>query len=187
MPDTEWPRYEVFKQDRPNRPHEAVGTVHAPDPEMALLNARDVFVRRPDCYNLWVAPQDQVLTMTAVEMELNPNWADEEIPEDAPMRTFYVFTRQHHRRSMVAATHVGEVQARTHREALRKALESGRFTDKPVYLWMIVPADAITSSGEEDVEPMFAPARDKRYRDQSYYGGLIFDKNALKRREREMG
>jgi hypothetical protein len=34
---------------------------------------------------------------------------------------------------------------------------------------------------------MFAPALDKRYRDQSYYSGLIFDKHALKRRERAMG
>ncbi len=186
MPDTEWPRYEVFKQDRPNRPHEAVGTVHAPDPEMALLNARDVFVRRPACHSLWVAPQDQVLTMTALEMELNPAWAEETVPEDAPVRTFHVFTRQHQRRTMVAATHVGQIQARTHREALRKALEQGEFTDRPVYLWMIVPADAITGSREEDVESLFRPAEEKHYRDQSYYSGRVFDKKALKRREREV-
>ncbi|MFQ5435705.1 MAG: phenylacetic acid degradation protein, partial [Anaerolineae bacterium] len=40
MPDTQWPLWEVFKQDKPDKAHESVGTVHAPDAEMALLNAR---------------------------------------------------------------------------------------------------------------------------------------------------
>jgi hypothetical protein len=41
-------RFEVFQQERPGRPHRNIGSVHAPDVEMALLNARDVFARRPE-------------------------------------------------------------------------------------------------------------------------------------------
>lgn len=30
--DTQWPRWEVFKQDTPHKPHQAVGSVHAATP-----------------------------------------------------------------------------------------------------------------------------------------------------------
>jgi ring-1,2-phenylacetyl-CoA epoxidase subunit PaaB len=66
--DTQWPRYEVFEQERPGQPHRNAGAVHAPDPEIALQNARDVFVRRPDSHSLWVAPADQILSRTAEEV-----------------------------------------------------------------------------------------------------------------------
>jgi ring-1,2-phenylacetyl-CoA epoxidase subunit PaaB len=32
MPDTQWETYEVFHQTRRGKPHEHVGSVHAPDP-----------------------------------------------------------------------------------------------------------------------------------------------------------
>ena len=63
MTDTQWPRYEVFKQDKPGKPHEAVGSVHAPDAEMAMLNARNVFVRRPSAVSLWVVAADVIRTV----------------------------------------------------------------------------------------------------------------------------
>ena len=51
-----WPKYEVFKQERDGGPFRNVGSVHAPDAELALLAARDVFARRPACHSLWVVP-----------------------------------------------------------------------------------------------------------------------------------
>ena len=72
MKDTQWPRYEVFKQDNPKKQHEAVGSVHAPDAELALQNARDVFVRRPSAVSLWVVPANSILMVTREEMEANP-------------------------------------------------------------------------------------------------------------------
>ncbi len=36
----QWPRFEVFKQDKVDGPIRNVGSVHAPDAELALLNAR---------------------------------------------------------------------------------------------------------------------------------------------------
>ncbi len=60
--------YEVFKQDRPDGPFRNVGSVHAPDAELALVNARDVFARRPSCVALWVVPDDAILRRTAEEL-----------------------------------------------------------------------------------------------------------------------
>ncbi|HWP83532.1 MAG TPA: 1,2-phenylacetyl-CoA epoxidase subunit PaaB [Bacteroidota bacterium] len=54
MADTQWETYEVFHQSRRGEPHEHVGAVHAPDPQMALQLAREQFARRLTCVSLWV-------------------------------------------------------------------------------------------------------------------------------------
>lgn len=54
MNDTQWETYEVFHQSKKGDPHISVGSVHAPDPEMALQMARDQFARRLKCVSLWV-------------------------------------------------------------------------------------------------------------------------------------
>jgi len=48
--------YAVFRQDTKNDPHVHVGDVHASDPEMALVLAKEQFARRDPCVNLWVVP-----------------------------------------------------------------------------------------------------------------------------------
>lgn len=58
--DTQWPIWEVFVQAKAGRPHTHVGNVHAPDAEMALQNARDVYARRDHPTSMWVAPSDQI-------------------------------------------------------------------------------------------------------------------------------
>jgi ring-1,2-phenylacetyl-CoA epoxidase subunit PaaB len=54
MTDTQWETFEVFHQTKKGDPHIYVGSVHAPDPEMALHMARDQFARRLKCVSLWV-------------------------------------------------------------------------------------------------------------------------------------
>ncbi len=54
MTDTQWETYEVFHQTRKGDAHVHVGSVHAPDPVMALQMARDQFARRLQCVSLWV-------------------------------------------------------------------------------------------------------------------------------------
>jgi ring-1,2-phenylacetyl-CoA epoxidase subunit PaaB len=66
MTDTQWRVFEVFHQSRRGEPHVHVGAVHAPDPEMALMLARDQFARRLECVSLWVVPTDQI-TSTSYE------------------------------------------------------------------------------------------------------------------------
>ncbi|MEZ4646584.1 MAG: phenylacetic acid degradation protein [Chloroflexota bacterium] len=166
--DTQWPRYEVFKQDSPHKAHEAVGSVHAPDAEMALLQARDVFVRRPSAVSLWVVPETAVFAITAEEIAANP------VPPPPPIaphaQTYLVFTKTSQRRSMTFVRHVGEIVAATPQIALQLAMESGRFNEDAVFVWWLVPESAITRSEPGDIDSLFTPAHDKTYRQQSYYG-----------------
>lgn len=170
MKDTQWPRYEVFKKDNDRKTHEAVGSVHAPDGEMALLNARDVFVRRPSAVSLWVAAERDILSMTAEELAKNPQWSEETISEHAAEQTFHVFTKTSQRRSMTFVKYVGDVSARTAKEALQQALHDEQFDPENVFTWWIVPQTAVTRSEEDVIESWFEPAKDKTYRQQSYYG-----------------
>lgn len=56
--DTQWKPWEVFIQPKTGAPHEHVGNVHAPDAELALQNARDLYSRRGKCVSLWVVPTE---------------------------------------------------------------------------------------------------------------------------------
>lgn len=186
MNDTQWPRYEVFKQDTSKKRHEAIGSVHAPDSELALLNARNVFGRRPNAVSMWVVPETAVFTMTAEELEDNPDWYSEAI-SDAPVQTFHIFNKQSQRRAMAAVTHVGTIGAQTAVQALHEAVRSGNFADGVVYLWWVVPETAVTRSSDDDVASMFAPAKDKTYRQQSHYGFVGPSKRRKHKRDGVVG
>ena len=57
----EWPLWEVFTQAPGGKPHEHAGSVHAPDAEIALQNARDVYTRRGEAVSLWVVPSGAIV------------------------------------------------------------------------------------------------------------------------------
>lgn len=171
--DTQWPRWEVFKQDVPNKPHQAVGSVHAADPEHALLTARNVFARRPQAVSMWVARADDIWSVTQEQVETGGY--RREAKEDSasshllPATRFLLFRKTTHKRSMTFVDYVGEVEAESPLAALEQALE--RFSDSEALAWWIVPEAAIYKSEEspETIESWFAPARDKTYKQQSYY------------------
>lgn len=165
--DTQWPRYEVFKQDNERKVHEAVGSVHAADREMALLNARHVFVRRPSAISLWVVPASAIYARTAEQLAANPALPEESTA--APQR-YLIFTKESQRRTMVFVRHVGEVTAATPAQALAQAIP--HLGGAEVFAWWVIPASEITASpaGDETAASWFAPAEDKTYRQQSYYG-----------------
>ena len=171
--DTQWPRWEVFKQDRPDKPYEAVGTVHAPDAEVALLNARDVFVRRPECHSLWVAPEAAVMRMTAEELAAQPEWLAEQSSDVTTPEVYHIFCRQNYRRSMVAVTESGQVVASSLAGAMRQAIQ--QYDADSTVLWWVVADSALNRSNDDDIASMFAPALEKTYRDQSSYRGRIFE------------
>jgi ring-1,2-phenylacetyl-CoA epoxidase subunit PaaB len=56
----EWPLYEVFSRSKGGLSHKHVGSVHASDPQMALLLARDVYTRRNEAVSLWVVPSTAI-------------------------------------------------------------------------------------------------------------------------------
>ncbi|RMF54809.1 MAG: 1,2-phenylacetyl-CoA epoxidase subunit B [Calditrichaeota bacterium] len=62
--DTQWPLWEVFVQEKQGAPHEHAGSVHAPDAEIALQNARDVYARRGRLLSIWVVPSAAITATT---------------------------------------------------------------------------------------------------------------------------
>src|SRR5436190_123076 len=145
MTDTQWPRYIVLHQDKEGNPHRYAGSVHAPDAEMALLNARDVFVRRPECISLWVVRADRVLTLTAEELaEHLDRFAS--VTAEGETESYTVFQKLGARG---LHAHMGEVQARSAEEAMKLALES--LPQKNVTVWWVLPVSAVLKSTPEDI------------------------------------
>jgi ring-1,2-phenylacetyl-CoA epoxidase subunit PaaB len=56
-----WPTYEVFVQRTRGSHAQHVGSLHAPDPEMALVLAKEQYARRSQCVALWVVPTESIL------------------------------------------------------------------------------------------------------------------------------
>lgn len=57
---SDWPLWEVFVRAKRGASHVHVGTVHAPDSELALQNARDLFTRRSEGVSLWVVQSSDI-------------------------------------------------------------------------------------------------------------------------------
>jgi ring-1,2-phenylacetyl-CoA epoxidase subunit PaaB len=169
MPDTQWPRFVVFQRDKPGEPYYLAGSVHAPDAEMALLNARDVFARRPECAGLWVVPTDRVFSLTAEEIAAHPDWADSVNPAAGAVETYYVFVKPDHRRPH---TYAGEVEAASAEGAMQAAL--ARIAGSGAVVCWVMPKRLITASTPDDIAPMFEPARGKLFRDQGQYHTVAF-------------
>lgn len=68
--DTQWPLWEVFVQANPGIPHKHAGSVHAPDKEMALTNARDLYSRRNEGTSIWVVPTTAITASNPADSEM---------------------------------------------------------------------------------------------------------------------
>ena len=56
----EWPLWEVFIRGQHGMSHRHVGSLHAPDAEMAVKNARDVYTRRNEGVSIWVVEASRI-------------------------------------------------------------------------------------------------------------------------------
>jgi ring-1,2-phenylacetyl-CoA epoxidase subunit PaaB len=61
----EWPLWEVFIRSQHGLAHRHVGSVHAADAEMAMLNARDVYTRRNEGLSIWVVQASDISASAA--------------------------------------------------------------------------------------------------------------------------
>lgn len=59
--NNQWPLWEVFIQSKTGLPYKHAGSVHAPDKEMALQNARDVYTRRGEGNSIWVVLSENIV------------------------------------------------------------------------------------------------------------------------------
>ena len=57
----DWPLWEVFVRTKGGLSHRHVGSVHAPDPQLALAHARDTYTRRMEGVSLWVVPSKEIV------------------------------------------------------------------------------------------------------------------------------
>ena len=55
-----WPLWEVFVRQRRGLSHVHAGSLHAPDAETAIQNARDVYTRRVEGVSIWLVRSDQI-------------------------------------------------------------------------------------------------------------------------------
>jgi ring-1,2-phenylacetyl-CoA epoxidase subunit PaaB len=57
----DWPLWEVFVRSRGGLSHRHVGSVHAPDAEIAVRHARDTYTRRMEGVSLWVVASAAII------------------------------------------------------------------------------------------------------------------------------
>jgi ring-1,2-phenylacetyl-CoA epoxidase subunit PaaB len=69
------PVFEVFSQPRMGKPFEHGGNVVAPDPELAVLYAREFYGRRQESARIWVVPREAIMEIKDPDI-LNPPAVD---------------------------------------------------------------------------------------------------------------
>ncbi len=167
MPDTQFPSYIVFDQSGEGKPAFYAGAVHAPDPEMALLNARDVFARRDEHVRLWVVRESQIYTKTAEELSESANQQISKSANQQPTTQpspYLVFQKTVHRGTLVQ---VGEVTASNPAEAMTQATTT--YPNPKAIVWWVFPASAIHRTDPTENDALFGPAEDKHYRHSNFY------------------
>lgn len=157
---TQWPRWQVFEQEAEGKPHSLAGSVHAPDAEMALLAARDVFSRRPRVISLWCVREDQVQIRSAAEIAALSTDTTGEVEQ------YHVFIKTDHKG---VHQHAGDIEGPSADAVIRRAAE--QFSDKPGLDFMVCPARAMLRSTAEDIEGMLLTEQGKSFRYQGEYMG----------------
>ena len=66
----DWPLWEVFIRSKNGLSHKHMGSLHAPDAETAIRNARDVYTRRMEGISIWVVPSNQIVASSPAEKDI---------------------------------------------------------------------------------------------------------------------
>ena len=56
----EWPLWEIFIRGQHGMSHRHVGSLHAPDADRAIRNARGVYTRRKEGVSIWVVQSNHI-------------------------------------------------------------------------------------------------------------------------------
>ena len=65
----QWPLWEVFIRSQHGLAHKHAGSLHAPDAELAIKNARDVYTRRNEGVSIWVVRSSDVVASSPGDRE----------------------------------------------------------------------------------------------------------------------
>jgi ring-1,2-phenylacetyl-CoA epoxidase subunit PaaB len=166
--DTQWARFQVFVQSMPDEPYQDYGSIHASDAEIALLNARDVFARRPECVSMWVVPVEAIYSKTAEEIQDLSNAPIEQTNDEPAVHmlqtaipeTYYIACKY---KQTGTQTLVGSVEAAGPSQAMGKAIE--KYSEElPALVWWVFPASLVTQSDPAEIDSLYSPAKDKGFR-----------------------
>ncbi|PNG55689.1 1,2-phenylacetyl-CoA monooxygenase, subunit B [Variovorax sp. WDL1] len=86
----EWPLWEVFVRSKAGLDHKHCGSLHAPDPKMALQMARDVYTRRQEGVSVWVVRSDQIVASDPGDKDMFFDPAEDKVYRHP---TFYVLPK----------------------------------------------------------------------------------------------
>ncbi|HEX9335615.1 MAG TPA: 1,2-phenylacetyl-CoA epoxidase subunit PaaB [Pseudonocardiaceae bacterium] len=64
-----WPLWEVFVRGKRGLNHVHVGSLHAPDADLAVRNARDLYTRRNEGVSIWAVPSSAITASTVDEKD----------------------------------------------------------------------------------------------------------------------
>ncbi|MDX5320647.1 MAG: 1,2-phenylacetyl-CoA epoxidase subunit B [Bacteroidota bacterium] len=78
--------YEVFHQKKRGTHHQHVGTVHAPNPEMALLFGKEQYSRRGVCVNIWVVKTADIFASDYDDSDIFDNTPEKQYREATPYK-----------------------------------------------------------------------------------------------------
>lgn len=65
--------YEVFEQKKRGTHHMHVGSVHAPNSELAMMFAKEQYTRRGNCVNLWVVKTSEIFVTQYEDADMFEN------------------------------------------------------------------------------------------------------------------
>jgi ring-1,2-phenylacetyl-CoA epoxidase subunit PaaB len=74
-----WKIWEVFIRSKNGLSHKHAGSLHAPDAEMAIKNARDVYTRRNEGISIWVVESEAITASSPDENEALFTPADDKV------------------------------------------------------------------------------------------------------------
>jgi ring-1,2-phenylacetyl-CoA epoxidase subunit PaaB len=167
--------FEVFVQPKENRRFQHEGIVHASDPEMAFVLAKEAFTRRFLCFSMYIVDTRHIFVSSLTEDDQNAYDTITESFEKGLTPTqfeiYHLFKRgkQHQ--------HAGHVNAGSHHEAMFKARQELK-GDKQVFnIWAIKTSDIRFTKPEE--LDFWNTLPEKKFRDASDYKGGDKLKNFL--------
>jgi ring-1,2-phenylacetyl-CoA epoxidase subunit PaaB len=86
----EWPLWEVFVRSKAGLDHKHCGSLHAPDPQLAIQMARDVYTRRQEGSSIWVVRSDQIVASDPTDKDMYFDPAEDKVYRHP---TFYVLPK----------------------------------------------------------------------------------------------
>jgi ring-1,2-phenylacetyl-CoA epoxidase subunit PaaB len=157
--------FEVFVKPKEGKPFQHEGAVHATEPEMAFVLAKENFTRRFMCISLFVVDTRNVFVSPYTDD--NRNIYDDfktAVSDELNKESFEIF---HLLKRGKQHTHAGRVSGKNYTDAISAAKEAFGLST-PVYnIWVIRAADIRFTADEE--KDLWLTLPEKKFRDASDY------------------